>query len=91
MHEELARGTCATLAKEEREWMGEIVIVLGPHEPQSREVAIDDAAIDARIDEALSRGDHARTVAERLAAWSGRPRREIYERVVVRKNKTAQT
>jgi 16S rRNA (cytidine1402-2'-O)-methyltransferase len=86
LHEELARGTCASLAQGEREWIGEIAIVLGPHEPGAREATIDDAAIDARIDEALARGDHARTVAERLAAWSGRPRREIYERVVTRKD-----
>jgi len=85
LHEELARGTCASLAADVREWIGEIAIVLGPHEPGAREATIDDAAIDARIDEALARGDHAKTVAERLAAWSGRPRREIYERVVTRK------
>lgn len=85
LHEELVRGTCATLAGDEREWIGEIVLVLGPHEPEARELAVDDDAIDARIDEALARGEHARTVAERLAAWSGRPRRALYERVVKRK------
>jgi len=87
MHEELVRGTCAKLAGEEREWMGEIVLVLGPHEPGARAATIDDAAIDGRIDEALARGEHAKTVAERLAAWSGRPRRELYERVVKRKGR----
>lgn len=87
MHEELIRGTCASLASDTREWLGEIVLVLGPHEPDAREAAVDDAAIDARIDEALSRGEHARTVAERLAAWSGRPRRDLYERVVKRKKR----
>ncbi len=50
------------------------------HVPEAREAAIDDAAIDARIDAELARGLHAKTVAERLAAWSGRPRRGIYER-----------
>ena len=84
-HEELVRGTCASLAQGQREWIGEVVLVLGPHEPGAREATVDDAAVDARIDEALGRGDHARTVAERLAAWSGRPRREIYERVIMRK------
>jgi 16S rRNA (cytidine1402-2'-O)-methyltransferase len=87
LHEELVRGTCASLAREAREWLGEIVIVLGPHDPAAREAAIDDAAIDARIDESLARGEHARTVAQRLAAWSGRPRREIYERVVTRRSR----
>jgi 16S rRNA (cytidine1402-2'-O)-methyltransferase len=84
LHEELVRSTCKALAETDREWMGEVVIVLGPHEPRERMARVDDAALDARIDEALSRGDHARSIAERLAAWSGRPKREVYERVVER-------
>jgi 16S rRNA (cytidine1402-2'-O)-methyltransferase len=87
LHEEFVRSSCAALATDEREWMGEIVVVLGPHAPEEREARIDDAALDARIDEALARGDHARTVAERLAAWSGRPKRAVYERVVERKKR----
>jgi 16S rRNA (cytidine1402-2'-O)-methyltransferase len=85
VHEEYVRGTCASLAADEREWVGEVVVVLGPHVPAARQAAIDDAALDARIDEAIARGEHARAIAERLAAWSGRPRRAVYERVVVRK------
>ena len=87
LHEEFVRSTCAVLAADEREWMGEIVVVLGPHTPEDRTVRVDDAALDARIDEALLRGDHARSLADRLAAWSGRPRREVYERVVQRKKR----
>ncbi len=87
VHEEFVRSSCAVLAADEREWIGEIVVVLGAHAPEEREARVDDAALDARIDEALSRGDHARTVADRLAAWSGRPRREVYERVVERKKR----
>jgi 16S rRNA (cytidine1402-2'-O)-methyltransferase len=85
LHEELVRGTCAELAADEREWIGEVVLVLGPHEPAEREATVTDAAVDARIDLALARGDHAKAIAERLAAWSGRPRRDLYERVVARK------
>jgi 16S rRNA (cytidine1402-2'-O)-methyltransferase len=87
VHEEFVRGTCAELSGEAREWLGELVLVLGPHAPESREATIDDAALDARIDEALGRGEHARTIADRLAAWSGRPRRAVYERVVTRKGR----
>jgi 16S rRNA (cytidine1402-2'-O)-methyltransferase len=87
VHEELVRGTCASLATDGREWIGEVAIVLGPHDPGSREARVDDAALDARIDEALARGEHARTTADRLAAWSGRPRREVYERFVARKRR----
>ncbi len=84
IHEEVARGTLAELAERET-WLGEIAVVLGPHAPPTREDAVDDAALDARIDRELAAGGHAKTIAERLAAWSGRPKRAIYERVVSRK------
>ena len=87
LHEEFVRSTCAGLAADGREWIGEAVIVLGPHAPEDRAARIDDEALDARIDEGLARGDHARTIADRVAAWSGRPRREVYERVVGRKKR----
>jgi 16S rRNA (cytidine1402-2'-O)-methyltransferase len=86
MHEEIVRGTLRALADREGEWRGEIVIVLGAFSPETREETIDDAALDKRIDEGLASGLHAKTVADRLAAWSGRPRREVYERVVSRKS-----
>jgi 16S rRNA (cytidine1402-2'-O)-methyltransferase len=85
VHEEYVRGSLAELGADEREWMGEIAIVLGPHEPAAREETIDDAALDARIDDALARGEHAKTIAEKLAAWSGRAKRAVYERVVERR------
>jgi 16S rRNA (cytidine1402-2'-O)-methyltransferase len=87
VHEEIVRGTCASLAADGREWKGEVVLVLAPHDPGAREEAVDDAAIDARIDEALARGEHAKSIADKVAAWSGRPRRQVYERVVSRKSR----
>ncbi|HXN30948.1 MAG TPA: 16S rRNA (cytidine(1402)-2'-O)-methyltransferase [Polyangiaceae bacterium] len=87
LHEELVRGTLADVAGDPREWLGEIAIVLGVHAPEERDARLDDAAVDARIDEALARGEHLRTIAERLAAWSGRPKRELYARVVSRKKR----
>lgn len=85
VHEEIVRGSIADLASRDG-WRGEIVIVLGAHAPEERIAAVDDAAIDARIDEELAKGTHAKSIAERLAAWSGRPKRELYERIVTRKN-----
>ena len=85
VHEELARGTVRALADDPREWVGEVCIVLGPHAPEERAIRIDDEALDARIDEALGRAEHPRSIAEKLAAWSGRPKRDIYARVVARK------
>jgi 16S rRNA (cytidine1402-2'-O)-methyltransferase len=85
LHEELVRGTCAELADAEREWRGEVAVVLGAHAPEEREAHIDDVALDARIVGELAKGERARTVAEKLAAWSGRPKREVYERVLSHK------
>jgi 16S rRNA (cytidine1402-2'-O)-methyltransferase len=87
VHEEIVRGTCASLAADDREWLGEVVLVLAPHDPAVREAAIDDAALDARIDAALAKGEHAKGIAERLSAWSGRPKRDVYERVTRRKSR----
>jgi 16S rRNA (cytidine1402-2'-O)-methyltransferase len=85
VHEELVRGSCAELAADARQWLGEIALVLGPCRPDDRAAVADDGALDARIDEGIARGDHARGLAERLAAWSGRGKREVYERVLNRK------
>jgi 16S rRNA (cytidine1402-2'-O)-methyltransferase len=85
VHEESVRGTLAELAAHERDWRGEIAIVLGTWSPEARQERIDDDALDARIDAELESGGHAKTIAERLAAWSGRSKRDVYERVLVRK------
>jgi 16S rRNA (cytidine1402-2'-O)-methyltransferase len=88
LHEEAVRGSLAELARVERTWRGEITVVLGAFSPEARE-AIDEGAIDARIREELGRGLHAKAVAEKIAAWSGRPRRELYARVVTMKSGAA--
>ena len=86
LHEEVVRGTLSSLAKDRDAWRGEIAIVLGAWTPDMRSEVIDDVAIDARIDRELDEGTHAKAVADVVAAWSGRPRREIYERVVRKKS-----
>jgi 16S rRNA (cytidine1402-2'-O)-methyltransferase len=86
MHEQFHRGTLATLAAtEEAAWLGEIVLVIGPRTDTADDKPSDDA-LDLRIDEELAKGGHAKTIAERLAAWCGKPKREVYERVITRKN-----
>jgi 16S rRNA (cytidine1402-2'-O)-methyltransferase len=85
LHEEAVRGTLAELAATpEREWLGEITIVLGPAKARSGP-GMSDEAIDARIDEELALGRRAKDVAEAIAIESGRPKREIYGRVVARR------
>lgn len=85
LYEEIVRGPLSTLTTERETWRGEIAIVLGVFAPEAREATIDDAALDARIDRELAAGTHSKAIAERLAAWSGRPKRDVYERVIDRK------
>ncbi len=79
--EEFVRGRLSDFVHDAREWMGEIVILLG-HFELSERGAPSDADIVARIKALLAEGGHAKGVADRVAAWSGRARREMYELVV---------
>ena len=64
---------------------GEVVLVLAPWDAKAREGEVTDEALDARIDALYSKGERAKRISELLSAWCGRPKRELYERVVSRK------
>jgi 16S rRNA (cytidine1402-2'-O)-methyltransferase len=81
MHEEFLRGSVAELAAARREWQGEITLVLGS-DVNADQHPVDEVELTARIADAVGRGETARMAATRIAAWSGRPRREIYARLV---------
>jgi 16S rRNA (cytidine1402-2'-O)-methyltransferase len=85
VHEEFVRGTLADVAAAPREWLGEITVVLGPDPTAGAQRNVTDDELDGRIDEEIGRGAASKSIAERLAAWSGRPRRAVYERVVRRR------
>ena len=86
LHEEIVRGTLRDAGDDRtREWLGEVAIVLGAARAGGARGG-DRRRRARRADRReLARGTHAKTIAERLAAWSGRPKREVYERVVTRK------
>lgn len=85
VHEEFLRGTLRELAEEakSREWLGELTVVLGPMEGGAPEPEAVD--LDARIDEELAKGRRPKEIAEAMAMATGRPRREIYARVLARR------
>lgn len=85
LHEELREATLSELCLqfEGREVLGEITIVLAPHEAGRRELS--DEEVLARIDAALASGMRAREVAERVALESGRSKKQIYDWVLSRK------
>jgi 16S rRNA (cytidine1402-2'-O)-methyltransferase len=79
LHEEVRRGDLTTLAREAAqagEPRGEMVIIVAPPEPQGE--AID---LDALLRQALERVSVKEAVAE-IAAVTGRPRREVYQRAL---------
>ncbi len=84
LHEEFARGTLAELTAME-EPRGEVTVVLGA--AAARTETLDEAAIDARIDQELAAGRSAKDTADIVAAWTGQPRREVYARVTARKGR----
>ena len=86
LHEEAVRGTLAELAAAapHREWLGEVTIVLGPARARVGP-GMSDEGIDARIDEELALGRRAKDVSEAIAIESGRPKREIYARIVAKR------
>jgi hypothetical protein len=74
------RGTLAELGATEREFLGEVVIVLAGWEAPPDEQA-DPAAIDARIAELLVEGRSTKDIVAELRERSGLPKRELYLRV----------
>src|SRR5262245_17977333 len=81
LHEEVRRGDLATLASVyagDAETRGEIVIVIAPPPPEQ---AVETADVDALLRRALKRLSVKEAVAE-IAAVTGRPRREIYQRAL---------
>ncbi len=87
VHEEVLRGALADLARAaaDREWLGEITLVLGPAEAGAAAPVWSDEEIDRRIDAGLGAGRRAKDVADELAFETGLPRRELYARVVSRR------
>jgi len=81
LHEEVVRGTLGELAERfAGEARGEITIVVGGADGGAP--GLDDAEIDARIRALRAEGLSTRAVAERLSEVTGRPRRELYQRLL---------
>ena len=83
VYEEYVWGSLSALANDERQWRGEITLVLGPG-LADRTADVTDEQLEARIDAQLRAGKHTKTIATELAAWSGRGKRQVYEWVVRR-------
>ena len=88
LHEEVRLGTLDALAAAfacEPAPKGEIVVVIGP--PEAGVATLDEAAIDARLVEALATHGASRAAAL-VAEESGRPRAELYRRLLELRRKS---
>jgi len=85
LHEEILRGTLRELATLEREWLGEITLVLGPQAEHVAERVPEPEEIDAEIQSRLAKGAHPKDLATELAGRLGVPRRAAYARVLALK------
>jgi 16S rRNA (cytidine1402-2'-O)-methyltransferase len=79
LHEEVVRGSLAELVERSITPKGEVTVVVAGAEGGAAEEGPD---IDALVAERLDTGDTSRTVADDVAALTGKPRREVYARVL---------
>jgi 16S rRNA (cytidine1402-2'-O)-methyltransferase len=86
LHEEVLRGKLAELALPERQWLGEIVLVLG-EAPPLPVAGSSDAELRERARALLAGGAKVRAVADHLSEISGRARREVYALVQEEKDR----
>ena len=86
LHEELVRGSLADLCAVERAWLGEVTIVLGEGDGGAKEAVIEEAEIDRRIDAELDLHRRAKDIAEELALVLRVPKKDVYARVVKRRD-----
>jgi 16S rRNA (cytidine1402-2'-O)-methyltransferase len=81
LHEEVLRGSLQQLAELERDWLGEIVLVLGEAAP--RPVAgSSDEELRASARALLEGGASVKAIANHLAEATRRSRREVYALVL---------
>lgn len=86
LHEEVLRGSLGELSQRPREWLGEIVLVLG-EAPPLPPPGSSDAELRERARALLTGGAKVRAVADHLSEISGRARREVYALVLEEKER----
>lgn len=88
--EEIAVRSLGVWRDDEREWRGEVTLVLGRGANATREAELDDDALERLIGEELARGAAARDIAGQHHARAGISKRTLYQRVLEIKSKQNQ-
>jgi 16S rRNA (cytidine1402-2'-O)-methyltransferase len=87
LHEEVLRGPLSQLAQNEREWLGEIVVVLGEAAALPAPGSSDEE-LRQRASALLAGGATVKAIAQHLSEISGRSRRDVYALVLALKGDT---
>jgi 16S rRNA (cytidine1402-2'-O)-methyltransferase len=86
LHEEIVHATLGELALLEREWLGEVTLVVQAGTGAPKAETEDPAELDREIVQRLAKGAHPRELSSELARRLGIPRRAAYRRVLVLKS-----
>ncbi len=84
-HEEFMRTMLSKLTDEEREWRGEIVLVLGKTREPFDVKAVDWEALDHHVKELVAQGLHQKEAIRQIASKFSVSKRELYQFVVTKK------
>lgn len=80
--EEVRVARALDWVQEEREWVGELALVVAPRGGDCATTAGDSSDLDALVERRLNLGQSPREIAEALAPLLTLPRREIYQRAL---------
>ncbi len=87
MHEEVTVAPLGELAALERDWLGEVTLVVEACSEASERASEEPADVDREIAERLAKGESPRDLSIELARRLAVPRRNAYERVLAVRGK----
>jgi 16S rRNA (cytidine1402-2'-O)-methyltransferase len=87
IHEEVMVAPLGELAELEREWLGEVTLVIAASSDPSEPAVAEPADVDREIAARLAKGESPRDLSSELARRLGVPRRSAYERVLLVRGK----
>jgi 16S rRNA (cytidine1402-2'-O)-methyltransferase len=87
VHEEVIHATLGELAALEREWLGEVTLVVKEGSGEAKAQALEPADVDREISERLAKGTHPRDLSVELARRLGIARSSAYERILLVRGK----
>jgi 16S rRNA (cytidine1402-2'-O)-methyltransferase len=89
LHEEVIHATLGELAALDREWLGEVTLVVKESSVEATARVPEPADVEREISERLLQGTHPRDLSVELARRLGIARRAAYERILLAQGKAS--